>query len=301
LFWRVAPKRRAQSEPIGEIREPKGVSSVAWSPGGESVLEGRSDGLVRLWRLRFNASRGTITAAEERAFEGHSEGAQAVLFTRDGKKGISASFDKTVRLFDLKTGEKLHQFEHDDWVFCAALVGDKQLITGSKDHTLRLWDLETGARVCNIDAGAEVRGCAISPDGKLVATGCNDKAIRLFELPSGAPAGGFTGHIDAVIGVAFSPSGKYLLSGGCDGIVILWSTTGGLRSISTFNHGEFIQSLCYGKDDGVAYFGGGVRQAPENANDPFQIGSDFDIHVLKLPVGGPQAEPARESGDPEQP
>ena len=95
--------------------------------------------------------------------EGHAEPAQAVLFTRDGKKGISASLDKTIRLFDLKTGEKLHRFEHDNWVFCAALVGDKQLITGSKDHTLRLWDLENRGQVCNIDAGGEVRGSRSLP------------------------------------------------------------------------------------------------------------------------------------------
>src|SRR5919109_3906351 len=101
----------------------------------------------------------------------------------------------------------------------------KVLATGSSDKTIRLWDIATGETIQVISGGANsVEELAFSPDGKtIVAAGYTDKTAHLLDVASGQPVKLLSGHTAAVVDVAFSPDGKYIITAGVDSTARIWN------------------------------------------------------------------------------
>jgi WD40 repeat protein len=78
---------------------------------------------------------------EKQRLEAHGEQFDCVVFAPDGSMLATASWDKTVRLWDVKTGEQIRKLEgHDEWVNYVAFSPDGQLVaSASDDGTVRLW------------------------------------------------------------------------------------------------------------------------------------------------------------------
>jgi WD40 repeat protein len=76
-------------------------------------------------------------------FTGHTDAVTAVAFSADGKRMLSCGYDRTVRLWDVETGEVLHSFAgHEADVQSVVFSPDgRHALSGSRDKTLRLWRL----------------------------------------------------------------------------------------------------------------------------------------------------------------
>ena len=69
--------------------------------------------------------------------------------TPDGRRAVSTSTDQTLRLWDLGTGQTIHELlGHMDVVRAVAVTPDgRRAVSASNDQTLRLWDLGTGQTI----------------------------------------------------------------------------------------------------------------------------------------------------------
>jgi WD40 repeat protein len=101
----------------------------------------------------------------------------------------------------------------------------QSLATASDDHTVRLWDLRTGGHdvLCRLDVAA--KGVAWSPDGRQIAVTDESGAISLWDLASGARLFHARPHRERVYGPSWSADGRYLVTGGIDGVVCVLSAS----------------------------------------------------------------------------
>ena len=103
-------------------------------------------------------------------------------------------------------------------------------MSGSEDKTIQLWDAKTGKMLQPPLEGHEdgVWAIAFSPDGKHIVSESDDRTIHLLDTETGEimqPT--FKGHEGGVWAVAFSPDGKHIVSGSSDKTIQLWDAATG--------------------------------------------------------------------------
>jgi WD40 repeat protein len=114
--------------------------------------------------------------------EGHDDSVWSVTFSPDGQRLASGSRDKTVKIWDVTTGQCQATLEgHDDWVESVAFSPDGQrLASGSWDRTVKIWDAATGqCQTTLLGHGSLVWSVVFSSDGQRLASGSDDKTIKI--------------------------------------------------------------------------------------------------------------------------
>jgi tetratricopeptide (TPR) repeat protein len=161
--------------------------------------------------------------------KGHEGAVNSAAFSPDGRRIVTASADRSARLWDAETGKPMGEplKGHEDAVLSAAFSPDGQrIVTASDDRSARLWDAETGKPVGEPLKGHEaaVNSAAFSPDGRRIVTASEDKSARLWDAETGNPVGEpLKGHEDAVISAAFSPDGRRIVTASKE-IAQLWES-----------------------------------------------------------------------------
>ncbi|MBA0835915.1 hypothetical protein Goarm_008165 [Gossypium armourianum] len=100
------------------------------------------------------------------------------------------------------------------------------IATGSSDKTVRLWDVQSGECVrIFIGHRSMILSLAISPDGRYMASGDEDGMIMTWDLSSGWCITPLMGHTSCVWTLGFSCEGSLLASGSADCTIKLWDVT----------------------------------------------------------------------------
>ena len=152
------------------------VSSVAFSPAGNTLASGSWDHTVRLWEVNTGANTRTLT--------GHIYGVTSVAFSPDGNTIASGSW-REIRLWDVNTGAQKHALTgHTGGAESVAFSPDgNTLASGSRNGTILLWDVNAGTYTRTlIGHTAGVSSVAFSPDGNTLASGSGNGTILLWEL-----------------------------------------------------------------------------------------------------------------------
>jgi WD40 repeat protein/serine/threonine protein kinase len=214
------------------------VRAVVLTRDGRGAISGSWDGTLRVWDLESGQLVRTLEAHTDRVnAKAHIGNAQtgAVAITPDGDRAISASADRTLRLWDLESGQLLRALEgHTDRVNAVAVTPDcDRAISASGDRTLRVWDLKSGQSVRTLEGHLDVvNAVAVTPDSHGAVSASSDHTLRVWDLESGQSVRTLEGHLDGVNAVAITPDGRRAISGSADHTLRVWDLESG-QSVRT--------------------------------------------------------------------
>eukprot|EP00871_Galdieria_phlegrea_P004189 jgi/Galph1/4771/GphlegSOOS_G3470.1 len=201
------------------------VYSVDACNDGRILASGSGDQTVKLWNIQNGQEEQTLNCGSA----DKSDGITSVSFSPRGPYRIATgSLEKSVRVFDVETGQVLHTFQqHADSVYSVAFSMDgRYLLSGSLDKTVMLWDL-SAPRPNNVTTFKGhtdfVLSVTFSLDGRLLLSGSKDRTVNFWDprVPSGSIAV-LEGHKNSVISVSHCPISDKFATGSGDCHAKIW-------------------------------------------------------------------------------
>jgi WD40 repeat protein len=192
--WDMSAFAPGAPEPCFILRGHAGsVLRIAFSPDGKRLASASLDTTVKIWEFTTSGGRPEASTHPTKVLTpwlnlaGHKKRVTDLAFSPHGGQWLaSASFDQSVKLWDVATGDELFSFRAE------------------------------------FPAGPGRAAVSFSPDGRHLACGGVDKTVKLWDIKSGREHRSLVGHTGAVFSVVFSPDGQRLASAGTDPVVRVW-------------------------------------------------------------------------------
>jgi len=240
------------------------VYSVAFSPDGQTLASGDSNGTIQLWDAATGQPMG-------KPLNGNAGEVNSVAFSPNGQTLASGSDDHAVQLWDVATRKltanlSLAGVGTVNTVNSVAFSPNGQTLASGSNAAVQLWDVATRKLTANLPTAGvgTVNSVAFSPDGQTLASGNHNGTIWLWNLTTGQPAWNtLPVQADAINAVAFSPDGQTLASGS-NGVVQLWNAA----------TGQQIRNLLTGDAkpvNAVAFSPNGTTAASGSNNETIQL------------------------------
>jgi WD40 repeat protein len=241
MVGRLLTDRRAPTEAkgwSGRLARTLGLKqSERPNPVVQKFLGSVVQAAPRPWLQPLHAALHPPGTPLLRTLSGHSGGVSGVAVIGDGRRAVSASNDKTLKVWDLETGRELRTLSgHSHTISGVAVSEDgRRAVSASYDQTLKVWDLETGQELATLYGHSDVvNGVAVSEDGRRAVSAGWDQTLKVWDLETGREIRTLYGHSDVVNGVAVSGDGRRAVSASFDRTLEVWDLETGreLRTLS---------------------------------------------------------------------
>ncbi len=201
-----------------------------------------------------------------KTFKGHTDLIKAVAFSPNGEKMAMASYDKTVSVWNIESGQQLFKFDqHSQSVPCVIFSPDgDSLLTGSDDTTARLWSLSTGEQLLHVEEEPQegdvggIQSVAFSTCGSTVVTGSLEGIVSVWDAVTGQSLLCFHFNGGRICSAVFSLDGAKIFFGTSEGNVSVFHVAK-TRELLGFKlkgtQKDFISAVAFSPDRQLVLFG----------------------------------------------
>ena len=219
--------RNLQILPPAQSDEETGVPvAVHDSP---LIISGSRDSTLRIWKLPLlGDQRDVLQNAPEseecpylvHVLSGHQHTVRSMAAY--GDIVVSGSYDCTVRVWRISSGDCLHRLEgHKSKIYSVALDQKRnRCISGSMDHTVKIWSIETGTMLFNLEGHTSLVGLLELNDDLLVSASA-DSTLRIWDPATGQCRKVLSSHTGAI--TCFQHDRHKIISGS-DRHLKIWDT-----------------------------------------------------------------------------
>jgi len=228
------------------------VTCLATTPENPNMLlSGSRDKTLLIWELTPNDASGNY-GYPKRSLKGHNHFVQDCAISTDGAYALSASWDKTLRLWELASGTTTRRFVgHTNDVLSVSFSPDnRQIVSGGRDRTIKLWNT---VGECKFTMAAQ-DGChsewvscvrfSPNPQNPIIVSCGHDKKVKVWQLASCRLQTDHIGHNGYLNTITISPDGSLCASGGKDGTTMLWDLNDS-KHLYSLDAGDEIHALVF--------------------------------------------------------
>jgi WD40 repeat protein len=191
------------------------ITGVAFSPDGQRLAAACADNSTHILTLKDHGRR----LIGQLVLTGHSGPVQAVAFSHDGSLIVTASMDRSIKVWSAADGKLLRSLgQHTDAVQCLAFrpisAGEPQCATGGDDRTVRIWQPAIGrmVRIVRSHEGATL-ALAFAPDGRSLFSAGQEGIVRQIDADSDGVISQWRASTDWIHTIAISPDGRHVATG----------------------------------------------------------------------------------------
>jgi hypothetical protein len=193
-----------------------------------------------------------VSAAKWRGALGSHDGeVNSAAFNPDGSHIVTASADKTARIWDAVTANEIAVLRgHNSFVTSAAFSPDgSRIVTASDDNTARIWDAATANEIA-ASRGREgwVLRAGFSVDGSRIVTASADHTACIWDAATAKEIAVLRGHDQWVTSAEFSPDGSRIVTGSRDNTARIWDAATAKQIAVLRGHNRWVTSAAFSPD-----------------------------------------------------
>lgn len=197
----------------------KGCSALAVSHCNRYLVSGGIEGQVRLWQIEPTRQSLIGVLKEHRGTIG------SVDFNVFNTEVVSASSDGTCIIWDVRRMTRKSVLYANTQFSCAKYYpSGVQIIATGTDKRVSWWEVYDASMVRDVEASARgpVNCLALNGTGEYFVSAGSDQLVKLWNYQTGVPVALGTGHAGVIVTCAYSPCGRFLVTGSADGAVFIW-------------------------------------------------------------------------------
>ncbi|KAG0340037.1 hypothetical protein BG000_000829 [Podila horticola] len=195
------------------------IHTVGWNSDGRRLASGSVDKTARIW-----TPERTSDPRHSQELRGHTDSVDQLRWDPTHPDHLAtASCDKTVRIWDARSGKSIHTIDTGGQNINISWSPDGQKIAvGNKEDKISIIDTRTFQIERNVQFKVEVNEIGWNPKGNLFFLTTGQGHIKVLEYPSMQEIHSMEAHTSNCYCLEFDPRGRYLATGSADALVNLW-------------------------------------------------------------------------------